>query len=729
MKAKFLKRLLIIIICLTTAWVQAQSTTCDEAQGKTTRETYFSSLLGQNMFYTVYTPPCYDPNADVAYPVLYLMHGSNDDDGHWVRLGLPEILDMKIQQGDIPPVVAVLPFGNVIANRNQFDDILFSWSNIFLNELMPHAEENYHISTEATYRAIGGISRGGFWAYQIAFSHLELFSAVGGHSAFFDSYNAPPEYNPLDLALTADIDSLRLWLDRGGEDYAAPGLNIMNQRLTQAGIEHQYTIYTTGEHNNAFWSQHIAEYVDFYTDAWAEMSVDPTPQINLFATNTPIAPQITPTPESIFAENTVLYLPVVAFPSLQTSIEETQLQALATGNYDEKFVSTASIMSQLRAQGFTLHVDTRIVEDSELRDTLWKNRDWYSVAPIDEINLYYRILLMDDFPITEQLESYPFAVDDSRLTRITLSGVTALTRNTRVALTENGLEWATEAIMPYAHQTDFFHTSNEVSFIENCPQSRGELLGGSSSFCSKPEHFEIFNLLDVDIVELTGNHNNDYGYETYHDSLAFFRENDINTIGGGETLAEARQPLILSHNGNTIGLLACNAAGPYYALVNEDENALGGIRGGAAACDWEWLETEIPDLSEQVDVLIVTVQYVEVEDYLPSNQQYVDFHRIANLGADVVIGTQAHKPQTFEFYRTQRGDVAFIHYGLGNLFFDQPFWGNQRFFMDTLYIHEGQLRSTELFTGIIEDAARPRMMTPNERENFLYFMMVEQNGF
>ena len=307
--------------------------------------------------------------------------------------------------------------------------------------------------------------------------------------------------------------------------------------------------------------------------------------------------------------------------------------------------------------------------------------------------------------------------------------MTALTRNTRIALDENGIEWAGEAIQPYVTSSDFFHMSNEVSFVEICPQLNATLLGGSSSFCSSPAHFDLLNLLEVDVVELTGNHNNDYGYEAYEQTLHFYREHSIATVGGGQTIADAREPYIVTHNGNTIALIACNNVGPYYALVSEDESALGGVRGGATACDMTWLEATLPILSAEVDVVIVSVQYLEVEDYLPLESQQFDFRRLANLGADVVIGSQAHKPQTFEFYPTRRGETAFIHYGLGNLFFDQPFWGNQRFFLDTLYIHDGQLRGVELFTGIIDDLARPRLMTADERLNFMFFMLVEQNGF
>jgi poly-gamma-glutamate synthesis protein (capsule biosynthesis protein) len=125
----------------------------------------------------------------------------------------------------------------------------------------------------------------------------------------------------------------------------------------------------------------------------------------------------------------------------------------------------------------------------------------------------------------------------------------------------------------------------------------------------------------------------------------------------------------------------------------------------------------------------VTLQYQEYEGYIPQPQQQIDYQTIADWGADVVIGTAEHKPMTFEYYPTRRGETAFIHYGLGNLFFDQMFWGNMRFFMDTLYVYDGRLLTIELFPGIIDEQVRPRLMTADEQFNFLYFLFVEQNGF
>ena len=229
----------------------------------------------------------------------------------------------------------------------------------------------------------------------------------------------------------------------------------------------------------------------------------------------------------------------------------------------------------------------------------------------------------------------------------------------------------------------------------------------------------------MDIVELSGNHNNDYGYTAYRDTLGWYAERGIATVGGGNTPESAQTPLVIIHNGNRIAMLSCNWAGPDFALAGYDARVRGGVRPGAAFCDYAWLSDLLPLLAAENDLVVVTVQYAEYDQYLPTDRQQRDFRLLASLGVDVVLGTQAHFPQTFDFITLDDRDEAFIHYGLGNLFFDQQFFGGVRFFMDQLYIYEGRLLTVDLFTGMIEGQGRPRPMTPEERENFLYMILLQ----
>ena len=131
------------------------------------------------------------------------------------------------------------------------------------------------------------------------------------------------------------------------------------------------------------------------------------------------------------------------------------------------------------------------------------------------------------------------------------------------------------------------------------------------------------------------------------------------------------------------------------------------------------MKDEIASLVEQGYIVIATFQYIEYYEATPTEQHRIDFRAIADAGATIVDGSQAHVPQAMEFY-----DNAFVHYGLGNLFFDQMSGPSRREFLDRHVFYDGRYISTELITAMLEDYARPRLMTPAEREAFLELMFT-----
>lgn len=92
------------------------------------------------------------------------------------------------------------------------------------------------------------------------------------------------------------------------------------------------------------------------------------------------------------------------------------------------------------------------------------------------------------------------------------------------------------------------------------------------------------------------------------------------------------------------------------------------------------------------------------------------FHRLAEDGAAIISGSQAHQPHGMEFYAD-----AFIHYGLGNLFFDQYHFGlpTGHAFLDRHVIYDGRHISTELLGIRFIDFARSRPVTEEERQELL----------
>jgi poly-gamma-glutamate synthesis protein (capsule biosynthesis protein) len=139
---------------------------------------------------------------------------------------------------------------------------------------------------------------------------------------------------------------------------------------------------------------------------------------------------------------------------------------------------------------------------------------------------------------------------------------------------------------------------------------------------------------------------------------------------------------------------------------------------GAAQCDFDWIESEISRLRQDGYQVIFSFQHIEYYKYTIEPILKQDFTQVAEAGASIVSGSQAHQPHGLSF-----DNDSYIHYGLGNLFFDQyhfcAFYACDDAFIDRHVFYDGQYISTELITIHFVDWARPRLMTADERAIFL----------
>lgn len=230
-----------------------------------------SEIARENLRYRVYIPPCY-ASTQKRFPVVYLFHGLSFREEQWEDLGIHEALDQGIRLGVLPPMILVMPYMGQIGQRNSFPPEP-SYESVILEELMPDIERSICTIQNRDHRAIGGISRGGFWAYSVAMRHPDIFSIIGGHSAYFpDNINEiPPSNNPLELALNSTFvqeGNLQMYLDNGASDSSGPSQQLFSNRLTQRDIPHTYIVNPVGEHDNEYWSTHVSEYLSFYGQEW-----------------------------------------------------------------------------------------------------------------------------------------------------------------------------------------------------------------------------------------------------------------------------------------------------------------------------------------------------------------------------------------------------------------------------------------------------------------------------
>lgn len=239
---------------------------CASGKGEVRDGQFQSATIGRRQHYYIYLPPCYDSDIAQRYPVVYLLHGIPMDERHWLDEGLVAVADRLFGSGTLPPFIIVMPHGdytlytNTSGGPNSFEDV-------FVDELLPVIDKQYRTLADAEHRAIGGISRGGVWALEIAFTHPELFSAVGGHSPALAVNRAGPQFDPLVLGKTASIDQLRVFLDAGDRDWTRTETQELSKVLSARYIPHTFTI-GQGVHDYPYWASQIDAYLRFYGAAW-----------------------------------------------------------------------------------------------------------------------------------------------------------------------------------------------------------------------------------------------------------------------------------------------------------------------------------------------------------------------------------------------------------------------------------------------------------------------------
>jgi enterochelin esterase-like enzyme len=220
------------------------------------------------MDYRIYLPPCYENQAGVRYPVLYLIHGQSYNDDQWDRLGADDTAEQLILRGEIPPFLIVMPRDRLWVQPKEDP-----FGEVFLNELIPFIDRSYRTLPQRAYRAIGGLSRGAGWAVHLGLQNWSLFSALGAHSlAVFES-DAPKIEQWLSEIPPGRMP--RIFLDIGDRD-RPPILHSalwFEQLLTRKQIPHEWYLYT-GYHEEAYWQAHVEQYIRWYAAPWTENTFD-----------------------------------------------------------------------------------------------------------------------------------------------------------------------------------------------------------------------------------------------------------------------------------------------------------------------------------------------------------------------------------------------------------------------------------------------------------------------
>jgi S-formylglutathione hydrolase FrmB len=267
-------------------------------------KSFDSQSLGMPARYSVFLPPSFSKQPARTYPVIYFLHGLNNDETSWTveRYGhIQNTLEQMMMSGKIPEFIMVHPRGDNSFYCNYMDGAR-RYEDLVTQELITHMETQYRAKKGRQNRSIAGTSMGGYGALKIAMKYPDRYAAVAGQSpiifpgvnplevsenakasrfySFFVDMLKPlfgepirqdlwDANNPLVLAKSRKLNGLKIYFDYGTEDRYIPmihhdeGIKALDSILTDAHVPHTFKVHPGEPHGWALIAAHLDETLPF----------------------------------------------------------------------------------------------------------------------------------------------------------------------------------------------------------------------------------------------------------------------------------------------------------------------------------------------------------------------------------------------------------------------------------------------------------------------------------
>ena len=221
-------------------------------------------LISENIYYSpltkawrrcfIYTPASYYANNSSRFPVLYLQHGSFEDETGWATQGKANlILDNLIAQKKAKPMIIVMdngyafkPMGNLQSAAEAQAVSIFE--EVLVNEVIPMIDARFRTIPDRGNRAIAGLSMGANQTMRILMNHMDKFSYYGGFSGT-SNYPKSEEIDPnvflegkFKDAAAINKQMKLLWFGLGTKEPAPfpASVGAFRNMLNKQGVKHVY---------------------------------------------------------------------------------------------------------------------------------------------------------------------------------------------------------------------------------------------------------------------------------------------------------------------------------------------------------------------------------------------------------------------------------------------------------------------------------------------------------
>ncbi len=236
----------------------------DVPHGDIRKKRYFSTVTRSWRQMMIYTPPGYDKQTNTQYPVLYILHGGGEDERGWATQGKTDlILDNLFAEQKALPMLVVMLDGN-ITSPGFGEDFLKLFEAELKQMVIPFVESEFRTKTDASHRALAGLSMGGLQTLYAGLYNTDLFSHLGVFSSGWlprQQEISGAQYEFLKTHKADVNDNLKLfWIAMGGkEDIAYDNCQAMLTRFKELGIRHTYYEYPGG-HTWPVWRDNLYQF-------------------------------------------------------------------------------------------------------------------------------------------------------------------------------------------------------------------------------------------------------------------------------------------------------------------------------------------------------------------------------------------------------------------------------------------------------------------------------------
>ena len=228
---------------------------------------------GRERRMTIYTPAGYEEGKG-RYPVLYLLHGMGGDEDAWTATGrVAEIMDNLIAAGKAESMIVVMTNGctkHVAAPGYSHEGMWRPYMSGSMDgsfetmfpSIVKWVDSHYRTKAKKAYRAIAGLSMGGFHSMQISKEYPTMFDYVGLYSAaIFRGKEGIATYEKLEEKLDRQFrEGVKLyWIGIGEDDFLYDENVRYRELLNSKGYPYTYR-ESEGGHIWRNWRIYLSEY-------------------------------------------------------------------------------------------------------------------------------------------------------------------------------------------------------------------------------------------------------------------------------------------------------------------------------------------------------------------------------------------------------------------------------------------------------------------------------------